>query len=112
MLVTVAGSAAFSQRLTVILNSLIKTVSEDEIDNELRSAVNEVINALFSSINDLEGLNTVMMLHISWYALPSIHVVKSPNCARSKHESPRRRVSTCDLFTAFCEVFKIGPFPL
>ena len=98
MLVTIAGSA-LSQRLTVILNSLIKTVSEDEIDDELRSVVNEVINALFSSINDLEGLNTVMMLHISWYALLSIHVVKSPNCARSKHESPRRRVSTCDLLT-------------
>ena len=43
MLVTVAGS------------SLVK-VSEDEIDDELRSAVDEVVNALFSSIMTLRVL--------------------------------------------------------
>jgi hypothetical protein len=57
-----------SRRLTVILNSLVK-VSEDEIDDELRSAVDEAISALFSSIEDPEGLNTVMMLLLGWYAL-------------------------------------------
>ena len=66
-LVTVAGNA-LSRRLTVILNSLVK-VLEDEIDDELREAVDEAINALFSSINDPEGLNTLMMLLLDWYAL-------------------------------------------
>ena len=66
-LVTVAGNA-LSRRLTVMLNSLVK-VMEDEIDDELREAVDEAINALFSSINDPEGLNTLMMLLLDWYAL-------------------------------------------
>ena len=67
-LVTVAGNA-LSRRLTVILNSLVKVESEDEIDDEPRSAVDEAISALFSSIDDPEGLNTVMMLLLGWYAL-------------------------------------------
>ena len=66
-LVTVAGNA-LSRRLTVILNSLVK-MSEDEIDEELREAVDEAIHALFSSINDPEGLNTLMMLLLDWYVL-------------------------------------------
>ena len=66
-LVTVAGNS-LSRRLTVILNSLVK-VMEDDIDDELREAVDEAINALFSSINDPEGLNTLMMLLLDWYAL-------------------------------------------
>lgn len=64
-LVTVAGSA-LSRRLTVILNALVK-VSEDNIEDELREAVDEAVRALFSSVNDAEGLNTVMMLLIGWY---------------------------------------------
>jgi hypothetical protein len=63
-LVTVAGNA-LSRRLTVILNSLVK-VSEDNIDEELREAVDEATHALFSSVNDAEGLNTVMMILIGW----------------------------------------------
>jgi hypothetical protein len=63
-LVTVAGNA-LSRRLTVILNALVR-VSEDDIDEELREAVDEAVNALFSSVNDAEGLNTVMMLLIGW----------------------------------------------
>jgi len=63
-LVTVAGNA-LSRRLTVILNSLVK-VSESNIDDELREAVDEAIHALFSSVSDAEGLNTVMMMLIGW----------------------------------------------
>jgi len=63
-LVTVAGNA-LSRRLTVILNSLVK-VSESNIDDELREAVDEAIHALFSSVGDAEGLNTVMMMLIGW----------------------------------------------
>ncbi|KAF9479098.1 ARM repeat-containing protein [Pholiota conissans] len=84
-LVTVAGNA-LSRRLTVILNALVK-VSEDDIDDELREAVDEAFAALFSSVNDPEGLNTVMMLLIGW----------------AKNESPKRRISACKLFTVFCD---------
>ncbi|KAF8161530.1 armadillo-type protein [Crassisporium funariophilum] len=88
-LVTVAGNA-LSRRLTIILNPLVK-VSEDKIDDELRSAIDEAVEALFSSINDSEGLNTVMMLLIGW----------------AKHDSPARRVSACNMFTVFCEVSEL-----
>lgn len=64
-LVTVAGNA-LSRRLTVILNALVK-VSEDDIEEDLREAVEEAVEALFGSVNDAEGLNTVMMLLIGWY---------------------------------------------
>ena len=104
-LVTVAGNS-LSRRLTVILNSLVK-VSEDEIDDELRSAVDEAINASFSSINDAEGLNTLMMLLIGWYALFLCILSYSQTCVRSKHDTPRRRISACDLLTVFCEVSKL-----
>jgi len=66
-LVTVAGNA-LSRRLTVILNSLVKVI-EDEIDDELREAVDEAINALFSSISDPEVLTLLLMLLLDWYAL-------------------------------------------
>jgi hypothetical protein len=64
-LVTVAGNA-LSRRLTVILSSLVKA-SEDDIDEELRSAVDEAFHALHSSVRDPEGLNTVMLLLLGWY---------------------------------------------
>ena len=64
-LVTVAGNA-LSRRLTVIVDALVK-VSEDDIDDELRGAVDEALHALFSSISDPEGLNTVMLLLLGWY---------------------------------------------
>lgn len=63
-LVTVAGNS-LSRRLTVILNALVK-VFEDSLEDELREAVDEAIEALFSSVSDAEGLNTVMMLLIGW----------------------------------------------
>ncbi|KAF8959922.1 armadillo-type protein [Flammula alnicola] len=88
-LVTVAGNS-LSRRLTVILNSLVK-VSEDDIDEELREAVDEAVRALFSSVNDAEGLNTVMMVLIGW----------------AKHDSPIRRVSACKLFTVFCDASEL-----
>ncbi|KAH9485783.1 eIF-2-alpha kinase activator gcn1 [Psilocybe cubensis] len=88
-LVTVAGNA-LSKRLTTILNALVK-VSEDDIEDELREAVGEATEALFSSVNDAEGLNTVMMLLIGW----------------AKHESPKRRVSACNLFTVFCQASEL-----
>lgn len=65
-LVSVAG-AALNKRLTVILNALVRVLEGPEgEDDELRSAVDEALRALMDSINDSEGLNTLMMLLLGW----------------------------------------------
>jgi len=64
-LVTVAGGA-LSKRLTVILNALVD-VRENENDEELQSAIDEAFRALFASVSDAEGLNTLMMTLMAWY---------------------------------------------
>ncbi|TRM58058.1 armadillo-type protein [Schizophyllum amplum] len=85
-LVTVAGNA-LSKRLTVIIGALVR-VLEETSDEELREAADEALRALLSSISDLEGLNTVMMVLLGW----------------TKADAPRRRVSAYDCFALFCEV--------
>ncbi|CAE6445982.1 unnamed protein product, partial [Rhizoctonia solani] len=84
-LVTVAGNA-LSKRLTQILTALVKSLETEE-DEETREAVKEATTALLGSISDAEGLNTLMMLLLSWV----------------KHDSPRRRISALELFGIFCE---------
>lgn len=66
-LVTVAGNA-LSKRLTVVLTALVKiTESTDgSSSDELRTAVEEAVQALLSSISDVEGLNTLMLLLLGW----------------------------------------------
>jgi len=73
--------------------ALVKiTESTDEsADEELRTAVDEAVQALVSSISDIEGLNTLMLLLLGWV----------------KHEAPERRVSGCKLFKVFCEVSEL-----
>lgn len=66
-LVTVADSA-LSKRLTIILTALVKVV-EEEKDEELLSAVDEALHALFGSISDPEGLNILMLLLLGWSVL-------------------------------------------
>jgi hypothetical protein len=63
-LVTVAGQA-LSKRITTILSTLVK-VLETEHDNELIEDVRECIVAIVRSIEDLEGLNTLMLLLLEW----------------------------------------------
>ncbi|OJA10082.1 hypothetical protein AZE42_06300 [Rhizopogon vesiculosus] len=84
-LVTVAGNA-LSKRLNVILGALVKVLEDDE-DDELRSAIDEALRALLASIEDPEGLNTLMLLLLGW----------------AKSEAPKRRISSCSLFAMFCE---------
>jgi hypothetical protein len=67
-LVTVADGA-LSKRLTVILSALVKVV-EDEKDEELLSAIEEALRALFGSVGDSEGLNTLMLLLLGWSVFP------------------------------------------
>lgn len=74
-LVSVAGSA-LSRRLTVILGTLVKVMETQELeqDEELKSAVDEALQALLESISDAEGLNTLMLLLLGWYAMFSSHL--------------------------------------
>ncbi|KAI5891871.1 ARM repeat-containing protein [Schizophyllum commune H4-8] len=88
-LVTVAGNA-LSKRLTVIIQALVRVLEETQ-DDELREAVDEALRALLSSINDLEGLNTVMMVLLDWAKAPA----------------PRRRVSGYECFAMFCDVSEL-----
>jgi hypothetical protein len=64
-LVAVAGNA-LSRRLNVIMNAIVRVLEEDK-DEELQAALDDAITALFASINDAEGLNTLMMMLIGWY---------------------------------------------
>jgi len=66
-LVTVAGNA-LSKRITVVLTALVKVLelTDDPVDEELRNAVDEAVQALLSSVSDLEGLNTLMLLLLGW----------------------------------------------
>jgi len=63
-LVTVAGNA-LSKRLTIILGALGKVLEEDH-HGELQSAVDDALRALLASIQDPEGLNTLMLLLLGW----------------------------------------------
>ncbi|KAG1829542.1 armadillo-type protein, partial [Suillus subalutaceus] len=83
-LVTVAGHA-LSKRLIVILGALVKVLEEDQ-DDGLRSAIDEAVRALLASIEDPEGLNTLMLLLLGW----------------AKSDAPKR-ISSCNLFAVFCE---------
>ncbi|KAF8057458.1 armadillo-type protein [Lyophyllum atratum] len=84
-LAAVAGNA-LSKRLTVILNSLVKTW-EDEQGEELRDVLDETIRSLFVSVGDAEGPTTLMMVLLGWV----------------KSETPKRRASGCKFFAIFCE---------
>jgi hypothetical protein len=66
-LVTVAGSA-LSKRLTVVLTALVKITesTDDSTDHDLRTAVDDAVHALLSSISDAEGLNSLMLLLLGW----------------------------------------------
>jgi hypothetical protein len=74
-LVTVAGNA-LSKRLTVILTALIRAV-ENETDEELKADINDAVRALLGSINDMEGLQTLMLLLAGWYVF--LPLIELPN---------------------------------
>ncbi|VDC02874.1 unnamed protein product [Peniophora sp. CBMAI 1063] len=91
-LVAVAGSA-LSKRLNVILGALAKMTEQlrKEPDEELQEAIDEAVRALLESVDDAEGLNTLMLLLLGWI----------------KHEDPERRVTAADYFALFCEVSEL-----
>lgn len=67
-LVTVAGSA-LSKRLTPVVTGLVVSL-ETEKDPETLEAVQDAMVALAGSIDDVEGLHSLMMLLLGWYATP------------------------------------------
>jgi hypothetical protein len=70
-LVTVAGNA-LSKRLTVILSALVKVLEDGGLEEELEEAISEALRALFASIDDPEGLHTLMLLLLGWWASPAL----------------------------------------
>ncbi|KAH8827750.1 armadillo-type protein [Flagelloscypha sp. PMI_526] len=78
-LVAVAGSA-LSRRLTATY--------EGQLDEDLRDALDEAIEAIMTSIEDAEGLNTLMLTLLGW----------------AKNDSRDRRVSALQFFAKFCQV--------
>jgi HEAT repeat protein len=75
-LVSVAGSA-LSKRLTSILQALIKSIESGEDDDEIKTEVGQTMRILLQSIEDIEGLNSLMMTLLGW----------------AKGDAPRRRIS-------------------
>jgi hypothetical protein len=63
-LVTVAGNA-LSKRLTSVLTPLVKSL-ESEKDEEVRHEVDEALRALLASVEDNEGLHSLMMTLLGW----------------------------------------------
>lgn len=63
-LVSVAGSA-LNKRISVIVSALIK-LKEEEKDEELLDECNGCLNMVFASLDEMEGLNTLMMLLLGW----------------------------------------------
>lgn len=63
-LITVADEA-LSRRVSLIITALVK-VREGDPEEDLKIAVDEALRALFSSISDEEGLNTIMIVLLGW----------------------------------------------
>lgn len=63
-LVTVAGNA-LSKRLSSVLTPLVKSLDKEQ-DAEVREELNGAIRALLASIEDMEGLHSLMMLLLGW----------------------------------------------
>lgn len=105
-LVTVAGTA-LSKRLTVILSAIVKAMETQDLDtvDDVRSAVEEALQALLESISDAEGLNTLMMLLLGWCVF-IMYVIAAAltSLGRAKSETVQRRVNACNIFAMFCEV--------
>jgi hypothetical protein len=80
-LVTIAGHA-LSKRLIVILGALVKVLEEDK-DDELRSAIDEAVRALLASIEDPEGLNTLMLL-LGWSVTFALWACTFTDCLLSQ----------------------------
>lgn len=64
-LVTVAGSS-LSKRLAPILTGLVTSL-ETERSPEVLEAVQGATVSLVASVNDIEGLHSLMMALLAWY---------------------------------------------
>lgn len=65
------AGTALSKRLTVILSALVGGL-ESNPTPEVGEAIDEAVTALVSSIDDNEGLHTLMMLLIGWFVISDL----------------------------------------
>lgn len=63
-LVSVAGSA-LARRIQQILGALVKAL-ETEKNEDILSEIRDTIGTLMESIEDVEGVNTLLMLLLGW----------------------------------------------
>ncbi|GJN92071.1 hypothetical protein Rhopal_005099-T1 [Rhodotorula paludigena] len=85
-LVRVAG-AALGRRLTHIVDTL-QSALETEEDDETRESLDSALTAVLASVEDHEsGLGSLQMHMLSL----------------CKHESPKKRVTGCNLYERFCK---------
>lgn len=84
-LVGTAGNA-ISDRVVTIMSALEKSKQLNE-DGATATALDEALEALFASIKDTAGLNSIMM-HLLGLA---------------KNADPERRISACILYSTFCQ---------
>ncbi|CAG8564220.1 8388_t:CDS:10, partial [Diversispora eburnea] len=88
-LVTVAGSA-LNKRLSNILSALIASLCMETDENTIKE-LKETERALLLSIDNSEGIQTLMMM--------LFEAIKS--------EEPTKRASACDIITIFCNETKM-----
>lgn len=81
-----AAGTAISSRVVTILSALVAT-KEKRPDEETTQALDQALEALFASIQDIVGLNSTMMHLLSM----------------SKEPSVEKRVNACNLFATFCQ---------
>lgn len=65
-----AGNA-LSKRLSSVLTPLVKSLDKEQ-DTEIREELNGAIRALLASIEDMEGLHSLMMLLLGWSVFSAI----------------------------------------
>jgi hypothetical protein len=63
-IVNLAGSALNKRLMTIV--AALANAMEQEPEDELRGAIHEALSALFASIDEREGLDTLMLLLLGW----------------------------------------------
>ncbi len=95
-LVTVAGNA-LSKRLTTVLTPLVKSM-ESEKDEKIVEAVDEAVRALLASIEDEEGLHSLLITLLGWCVRLGVTTIiacrRSPSFPHPQGQGQQRK-PTC-----------------
>lgn len=85
-LIRVSGSA-LNRRVDEILSALVQTL-EGSPDEETKDALDEALEALCETLEDLDGVNAFEMKLLEW----------------AKDNNPQRRATACTIFGMFCQL--------